>query len=210
MRRRVNAEKLFFGKNPIDRLLTTDTDQVIHGNVTVRGNVILSNDSNLEIDHLITDSPIFGMNFEDLLNDCHANSPNETIVVTTNKWFQNLTIAQIIVDGDFWPMGESTGVIVKRLEDLKNGLRLKGPITFTSPFRINNLTVSDTVNDIPSSSFGQQWLLHEGKQVSFIFLIKIKIGQNLKIVSIFKCSRLLRCHKISPMSLLMITFNCMV
>lgn len=166
----MNAEKLFFGKTSVDRLLTTDTDQVIHGNVTVHGNVILSNDSKLEIDHLFTDNPIFGIDLEELLNDCHVNSPNETIVVTTNKWFKNLTIGQIIVEeGDFWQTGESTGTIVKRLEDLKNGLRIEGPITFTSPFDINNLTVSDSVNDIPSSSFGRQWLLYEGKQVSYFF-----------------------------------------
>lgn len=93
-------------------------------------------------------------------------SPNETVVVSSNKWFQNLTVDKIVIDGiDFWQMNQSTAEIVQRLDDLRNGIRLQGNITFTEPMSINNLTVTDSINDIPSSSFGKNWLLLKGKQV---------------------------------------------
>lgn len=165
---RVNAENLFIGKTPIDRLLTVDTFQEIKGNVTIHGNILVSNGSNLEIDHLSTNNTIFGMDLQSLLDDSYVITPNETVVVSSNKWFRNLTVDKIIVEGDFWQIDQTTAEIVQRLDDLRNGIRLQGNITFTLPMSINNLTVTDSINDIPSSSFGKNWLLLEGKQVRFL------------------------------------------
>lgn len=105
------------------------------------------------------------MDLQSLLDDSYVISPNETVVVSSNKWFRNLTVDKIIVEGDFWQLDQSTAEIVQRLDDLRNGIRLQGTITFTKPMSINNLTVTDSINDIPSSSFGKNWLLLEGKQV---------------------------------------------
>lgn len=165
---RVNAENLFIGKTPIDRLLTADTFQEIKGNVTIHGNILVSNRSNVEIDNLFTNNTIFGFDLQSLLDDCYVISPNETVVVSSNKWFRNLTVDKIIVEGDFWQLNQSTAEIVQRLDDLRNGIRLQGNQIFTLPMSINNLTVTDFINDIPSSSFGKNWLLLEGKQVRFL------------------------------------------
>lgn len=123
--------------------------------------------SNLEIDHLHTQNPIFGVNLQQLLDDAYFYTPNMSIVVTTEKSFDHLTIGQLVIDGgDFWQVGQSTEEIVNRLQDLSEGIRIDGPITFTTSFNITNLTVTDYVNGIPCTKFGQQWLLSEGKQVS--------------------------------------------
>lgn len=124
------------------------------------------NSADLDIDHLTTQNAIFGVNLGELLDDAYFYSPNESLVLTTDKSFENLTIGQLVVEGDdFWHVGRSTGEIIKSLDELSKGIRIKGPVTFTSSFNITNLTVSDYINDMPSSSFGQQWLLSEGKQV---------------------------------------------
>lgn len=124
------------------------------------------NSSDLEIDQLFTQNAIFGVDLGKLLDDSYFYSPNESIIVTADKSFENLTIGQLVVEGgDFWQVGRSTEEIIKSLNDLSNGIRINGPITFTSSFNITNLTVTDYINDIPSTSFGQQWLLSEGKQV---------------------------------------------
>lgn len=122
----------------------------------------------MEIDHLFTNNTIFGFDLQSLLDDCYVISPNETVVVSSNKWFRNLTVDKIIVEGDFWQLNQSTAEIVQRLDDLRNGIRLQGNQIFTLPMSINNLIVTDFINDIPSSSFGKNWLLLEGKQVRFL------------------------------------------
>lgn len=163
--RRVKAGKIILGKTPMDRLLTTDTAQNITGNVTIDGDVILHG-SIVDIDHLYTKNRIFGVDLEMLLEDSYFYSPNESIILTAEKTFENLTIGQLVIDGDFWQVGQSTGEIVKRFQELSEGITLHGDVTFTSSFNIKNLTVTDYINDIPCSEFGQQWLLYEGKQVS--------------------------------------------
>ncbi|XP_055320364.1 uncharacterized protein LOC129577415 [Sitodiplosis mosellana] len=162
--RKVKSDKLVIGKTPFDRLLTKGTDQNITGNVTIDGSIIMNN-SELEIDHLFTQNAIFGVDLKELLDDSFFYSPNDSIVLTTDKTFEHLTIGQLVVeDDDFWQVGHTTGEITKSLEELSKGIRIKGPVTFASTFNITNLTVTDSINDIPSSSFGQQWLLSEGKQ----------------------------------------------
>lgn len=163
---RVNAERLFLGKTPFDRLLTTNTEQEINGNVTVHGSIIM-NGFDIDINHLKMqpNRHIFGVDLQHLLDDSYFDSPNNSIVVKTDKSFKNLTIGELIIENDFWQIGQSTEEIEKRLDDLERGITITGPITFTSEFNIKNLTVTESINDIPSSRFGQEWLLYEGKQV---------------------------------------------
>lgn len=206
----MNAGKIFFGKTPIDRILTTDTDQVINGNVTIHGNISVSNC--LEIDHLITNNSVFEVDLNGLLDDCYLDVSNDdSIVVTTKKWFQNITIEELIVESDFWQMGEPTSVIAKRVNELNNGLHIQGPITFSSHFDIKNLTVTDSINDIPSSIFGQHWLLYEGKQVRVFTFFSIDHKNHqicIQIQSIY-FRRYFQRHKISRMLHSTIIFNCL-
>lgn len=156
---------MIIGKTPFDRLLTKTTEQNITGNVTIDGSIFM-NTNDFNVDHLFAQNSIFGVNLQELLDDLYFYSPNNSIVLTTDKSFEHLTIGQLVVEGDFWQINQSTEMIVKLLIDLIQGIKIKGPVTFTSSFNVTNLTVTDYINNIPSSSFGQQWLLSEGKQVS--------------------------------------------
>lgn len=162
----VRANKITIGKTPIDRLLTLDTEQVINANVTIHGNVSITNGSAVEINHLLTNNRIFGIDLQTLLDDCYFVSPNESIVITSPKWFANVTIDQLVVEGDFWQVGQTLEEIQQRLQDLETELTISGPITFNNQFTIKNLTVIGAINDIPSERFGKEWLLLEGAQVS--------------------------------------------
>lgn len=165
---RVHADSLIIGKTPIDRLLTLDTEQVINANVTIHGNILLTNGSGLEINHLSINGQIFGVDVPALLDDSYFYSPNESISITTDKRFENVTIDRLVIDDgcDFWQTGQSTADIEKLLNDLNSDFTLTGPITFDSmSLVIHNLTVADAINDIPSSRFGKEWLLFNGSQV---------------------------------------------
>lgn len=151
----------------MDRLLTFDTDQEINANVTIHGNILLTNDTNIEVNHLNQNNgTIFDVNLSELLDDCYFNPSNENLIVTQPKWFQRITIDQLIIECDFWGVGRTTEEIHQYLEDLKTGLSVKGPITFHSHFNINNLTVIGTINDIPAERFGRNWLRSQGSQVN--------------------------------------------
>lgn len=172
---RVNVERLILGKTPIDRLLTTDTKQEINANVTIHGNVIVDG-SDIEINHLETNKPIFGVNLQDLLDDSYFGAPDQNITVTTEKSFQNLTINELIIENDFWQNDQTTEEIENQIDVLSRGITIQGPITFESSFKINNLTVTETINGIPSARFGQEWLLYEGKQVRLKYLVLFLIS----------------------------------
>lgn len=150
----------------MDRLLTFDTDQVINANVTVHGNVFVTNDANVTVNHLFMNGTVFGVDLPALIDDCYFNSPNESIIITQPKWFQNITFDRLVVESDFWQVGLTTAEIQQHLEDLKTGITITGPVTFDSDFSINNLTVIGTVNDIPGQIFGRNWLRTEGAQVN--------------------------------------------
>lgn len=166
----MHADQLFIGKTPIERLLTTDTEQIINANVTIRGNILLANDSALEIDHLSMrpNGQIFGVDVPALIEDSYIYSPNQTIEITAFKRFENVTVDRLVIEdgGDFWQTGQSTAEIEKLLHDLNADFRIVGPITFDSKqFSIENLTVTDAINDIPCSRFGKEWLQYNGSQV---------------------------------------------
>ncbi|XP_031630094.1 uncharacterized protein LOC116345133 [Contarinia nasturtii] len=160
---RVKSKNLNIGKIPYDRLLTKNTDQEINGNVTIHGNIVLD-DGEVEINHLTTENSIFDVKLQQLLDDCYFQLSNESIVVTTDKFFDNLTIGELVIENDFWQADLSTEEIITRFEELKKGIIVKGPLKFTSTINISNLTVTGSINDIPSAKFGKQWLLSKGKQ----------------------------------------------
>lgn len=162
----MRAKKITIGKTPIDRLLTLDTEQVINANVTINGNVSITNGSDIEINHLNSEKQILGIDLQALLDDCYFFSPNESFIITSAKYFDNVTIGELIVEGDFWQVDETMETVRKRLDDLATGINITGPITFNNHFTITNLNVTASINDIPSERFGKEWLLLEGAQVS--------------------------------------------
>lgn len=164
----IHADKLLIGKTPIDRILTLDTDQTINANVTIRGNILLANDSDVEINHLFSNGRILGVDLPALIEDSYVSSPDESIPITAFKQYENVTIDRLVIDDgcDFWQTGQSTEEVQKLLSDLYSDFRISGPITFDQKFSIENLTVTGAINDIPSSHFGKNWLLFNGSQVS--------------------------------------------
>lgn len=161
---------MIFGKTPLEKLLTHSTDQVINGSVTVHGNLFVSNASNLNFNHLSMQNRMFDINLQELLDDSYSLSENSSIHITSNKWFRNLTIEQLIVENDFWQMNASTGEIHSRIEELMKNITQIGPMTYSSQFEIDVLTVNGSINGIPSEKFGTQWLLTYGDQVNKIIL----------------------------------------
>lgn len=164
----VNSGSLSFGKVPIDHLLTKSTNQIINGNVKIHGNVIIANGSVLNVDHLITQNNVFGVNLTELLDDSY-NYANETVLLTSDKWFDSISIDRLIIESDFWPE-VSTADVVKRLQTLTQGVLFNESVAFSDQFSIDNAFVLGTINNIPNSEFGQSWLLYEGKQVSGVAL----------------------------------------
>lgn len=204
---RVHAEKLLVGKTPIDRLLTLDTEQIINANVTIHGNILLANNSAVEIGHLIMNGRIFGVDVPALIEDSYIYSSNESIEITAFKQFDNVTVDRLVIDDgcDFWQTGQTTEEIQKFLNDLQSDFRVSGPIIFDQQFSIENLTVTGAINDIPSTRFGNEWLLFNGSQVIHKPTIAREISNFL-----LSLSRYLRCHKISLMLFSMTIFNCTV
>lgn len=134
-------------------------------NVKIHGNIVLANDSCVEISHLSTNNTIFGVDLVNLLADSYVYSPNETTVVTSKKYFEHVSVDQLVIESYLIQQDQSTEDILVNLRNLNKGIQLKGPITFATEFHINNLTVADAINEIPSAQFGHNWLLSEGKQV---------------------------------------------
>lgn len=160
----VNSVAMSFGKTLIDRLLTKNTNQTINGNVVIHGNVFISNGSALQAEHLITPKNVFGFDLDAILDDCY-NYSNESIHLTSSKWFQNVTIEELVIESDFWNVA-STDAIVKRLDALSRGVLINQTLDYDNQFTIDRLYVTGTINKIPSESFGREWLLSEGDQVS--------------------------------------------
>lgn len=160
----VNSDAMSFRKTQIDRLLTKNTNQTINGNVVIHGNVIISNGSALQANHLTTQKNVFGFDLNEILDDCY-NYSNESVHLASSKWFQNVTIEELVIETDFWKVA-STDAIIKRLDALSRGVLINQTLDYDNQFTIDRLYVTGTINKIPSESFGKDWLLSEGDQVS--------------------------------------------
>lgn len=160
----VHSDAMSFRKTRLDRILTKNTNQTINGNVVIHGNVIISNGSTLQANHLTTQKNVFGLDLNVILDDCYSYS-NESIHITSSKWFQNVTIGELIIETDFWKVA-STDAIIKRLDALSRGVLINQTLDYDNQFIIDRLYVTGTINKIPSESFGRDWLLSEGDQVS--------------------------------------------
>lgn len=145
-------------------MLTKNTDQIISGNVSVHGSIFVINNTAIDINHLRSENHVLGVDLEDFLNDSFTFAPHETINITSNKWFQNISIGQLVVEGDFWQIATSE-VIERRLNALNRDVVVHDSLTLSNRFKINDLVVTDAINDVPASKFGQEWLLSNGKQV---------------------------------------------
>lgn len=139
---------------------------MIYGNVTIHGNAFIVSNSLLHVNHLSTRSHVIGMNLDEMLDDCYTFPSNENINITSGKYFQNISIGQLVIERNFWQVA-TTDVIENRLNVLSRDVNLDGILSITNRFEISDLFVTDTINGIPSAAFGREWLLLEGKQVIF-------------------------------------------
>lgn len=160
----VNSDAMSFKKALIARILTKNSNQIINGNVVIHGNVFISNGSTLQAEHLTTQKNVFGLDLNEILDDCYSYS-NESVYLTSSKWFQKVTIRELVIENDFWKVA-STDAIVKRLDALTRGVLINQTLDYENQFTIDRLYVTGTINKIPSESFGREWLLSEGDQVS--------------------------------------------
>lgn len=160
----LNSDAISFGKNQIDRFLTKNTNQTINGNVVIHGNVFISDGSTIQAEHLMTQKNVFGLDLNEIIDDCY-NYSNDSIHLISSKWFQNVTIGELVIESDFWKVA-STYAIVKRLDELSRGVLINQTVDYDKQFTIDHLYVTGTINKIPSESFGREWLLSEGDQVS--------------------------------------------
>lgn len=151
------------GSHSIDRLLTKNTDQEINANVRITGNVLISSNTGVVINRLNCQNPIFGVDLINLLNDS-VESESPRIHFTSSKWFENITIDRLIIEGNFWQYGTSN-TISTQLEAFRRGIILDGPVTFTNEFTINQLNFTGSINEVARQDFGTAWLLSETNQV---------------------------------------------
>lgn len=141
----------------------TKTDQVIRGNVTVQGNLIVNK---IAIQNIRTNNKICEYNLGAMIEDTiTTNIESHSSIITGEKFFRNhLTLTNVQVGGNVFQLGTMESLLGYRnmLNDVVN---LNGPITLANNLRVDKLTFTQSINDISSADFGYQWMLSETDQV---------------------------------------------
>lgn len=120
------------------------------------------------IRHLSTNNRVFGVALDFLLNDCVMNSNETFIEINSSKRFNELVIGHLMIESDFWRTGTTTAVIEAFYKSLRQDILLDGVgESLRNQWIIGDVTVSENINGLPSSTFGQEWLLSETDQVCF-------------------------------------------
>lgn len=153
-------------------MLTRHTDQIITGNIKIHGNVFVANNTGVSIRHLSTTNNVFGVALDTLLDDCVQHVSKEPIHLAANKLVNQMYVGHLVVETDFWQTGQpngperSTAAIVALYKSLRDGITLDGESAdLRNQFVIDQMDVTDTINGMPSATFGQEWLLTERDQV---------------------------------------------
>lgn len=83
-------------------------------------------------------------------------------------------VGHLVVETDFWRTGKpdgpqrSTAAIEARYKLLRSGLALTNEnIILSNAFTIEQMDVTETINGMSCTNFGQEWLLTEKDQVRF-------------------------------------------
>lgn len=148
----------------MDNLITTDSEQNIHGNITIKGALIVFGNE-AYIDRLTTNNKVFGVNFNALIDNVVPATTVDRFSMLGEKWFNHITIGSAIVEPNtLWNIG-STKQVLEQIEARLKHVLLEGPIHFQNDFAIDDLIFYDYLNDISRNDFGKQWLLYETDQV---------------------------------------------
>lgn len=147
----------------------TKTDQIIAGNVTIQGNLIVNN---IQIENVRTDNKICNYDLGAMIGDTVTTSQEtQNAIITGEKVFRNhLTLENARIGGNVFQLG-TVDTLLGHLNTLNEDVKLDGPITLTSNLRVDKLTFTQNINGVPSADFGYQWLLSETDQVSCSFSI---------------------------------------
>lgn len=147
----------------------TRTDQVIPGNVTIHGNLIVNN---IEIENLRTNNKVCEYDLGAMIADTiTTNIESHNSVVTGEKTFSNhLTLENVQIGGNVFQLGTMESLL-GWLKMLNEDVILNGPITLPNNLLVDKLTFTQSINGISSSEFGFQWMLSETDQVRYCYRI---------------------------------------
>lgn len=162
----IQYRSLRFGKRSIEQLLTRNTDQIITGNITINGNVLVTNNTGISIRHLSTNNDVFGVSLDFMLADCVERIASQPPHLVATKLISHMYIGHLVVETNFWQSNRSTAAIKTLYESLRYGITMDGDnIVLNNQFAIGQMTATETINGMASSSFGLDWLLIETDQV---------------------------------------------
>lgn len=155
-----------FGHKFADYL--TRKDQIIPGNVTIQGNLIVNN---IQVENIRTSNKICKYDLGAMIADTiTTNMESHNAFITGEKVFRNhLTLETVQIGGNVFQLGTMESIL-GYLNALKEDLKLNGPITLTGNLRVDKLTFTQSINGVSSADFGSQWMLSESNQVRLKFL----------------------------------------
>lgn len=141
----------------------TKADQIITGNVTIRGNLIVNK---IQIENIRTNNKICNYDLAAMIADSVTIDSSVDTVITGEKFFANpLTLENVRVGGNAFQLG-TIDAVLGYINMLSEDVHLNGSITLTNNnFRVDTLTFTESINGISSEDFGNQWLLSETNQV---------------------------------------------
>lgn len=152
---------ILFGHKFSDFL--TKTDQIIPGNVTIHGNLIVND---IQIGNIRTNNKICKYDLGAMIADTiTANMELHHPIITGDKFFRNhLTLGNVQVGGNVFQLGTMESLL-GYLNVLNDNVELNGPITLSNGLRVDKLTFTQSINGISRADFGYQWMLSETDQV---------------------------------------------
>lgn len=146
----------------------TKADQIIPGNITIHGNLIVNN---IQIENLRTNNKVCEYDLGAIIADTiTTNIESQNAIITGEKFFRNyLTLENVQVGGNVFQLGTMESLL-GYLNILKEDVKLTGPITLPNNLRVDKLTFTRSINGVDSADFGHQWMLSETNQVRIYLL----------------------------------------
>lgn len=160
------------GRSSSDYL--TNIDQIIDGDVTIYGNLTISNRVQVRDLHVATNdgTTICGYDLTAILEDSVRRDDLTPKVINGAKTFlgkvtiEELTLADNAIVFGLYRWSDILGY----LQQMQSDIELKGPLEFSNRFHVNELQVIGAINKITANEFGNVWLLREGDQVNRNFV----------------------------------------
>lgn len=127
--------------------MTLNQDQIINGTTVIQAPVTAKR---IESKTIQCNSLINGMNFTDMVTDSIFYGQKQKIMghkIFTDLNIENLEAGNIDLDE-----------LQYAIEELQEVFELEANTDFPDDINVENITFVDKFNDIPSASFGNQWL----------------------------------------------------